>query len=48
MATGKTITQIMWSRMMGYRKPEPAPTTVRDRSLRGKQRVKARKADNKE
>lgn len=44
MASGKTVEMIMFTRSLAwYPKPEPY-TRDRDRSLRGKARVKARKA----
>ena len=48
MASGKTLQLIKQSRENFWRRFEPRPKTVRDRSLRGKARVKARKAKNKE
>jgi hypothetical protein len=47
MPFGKTIEMQQFSNMMRWRRPKERETVVRDRSLRGKQRVKARKASNK-
>lgn len=47
MASGKTEEMIMITRSFGwYRTPE-RPARERDRSLRGKDRIRARKAANK-
>ena len=44
---GKTVELIEFSRRMRYRQVTPALVTVRDRSLRGKARRRARKTSNR-
>lgn len=48
MASGKTLDMINLTRMMGWRRQAPWVQQTRDRSLRGKARIKARKAANKQ
>lgn len=47
MPFGKTLDLQAFDRMMRWRRPEPRKTVPRDRSLNGKARIKARKAENK-
>lgn len=44
MASGKTIEMITFSRMIRWKKQPEREQVERDRSLRGKARIKARKA----
>ena len=43
MAFGKTVEMIIFSRQMEYRQAPDRPSKVRNRSLRGKARIKARR-----
>lgn len=47
MSSGVTDEMRKTARQLEYRRWTPRPTTPRDRSLRGKARIKARKAANK-
>lgn len=44
MPFGKSLEMKQFSRVVAYRTLEPRETVFRDRSLRGKKRIKARKA----
>lgn len=44
MPFGKTLELKQFTRVVSYRKLEPRETVFRDRSLRGRKRIKARKA----
>lgn len=48
MATGKTLELRAFAAKMFWRTVEPRETRERDRSLRGKARVRARKQANRE
>jgi hypothetical protein len=47
MASGKTFDMLALNRQFRWRVIEDRPARERDRSLRGKARIKARKASNK-
>lgn len=47
MAYGKTLELIQLSKAARWRRPDPRGTVERDRSLAGKDRIRARKTANK-